>query len=180
MSLPKPAMLNILRQPNFAVHTYRCLQILIGRANDFLRDFMFHFVNHLIYLLVAGNFAVLTIHDRMPELILYGGAICDIFATCFFLLGCQKLGELHGLSRKFTISWSRSATLVGSNKKLMKKYISSCRPNAYALGSVGYFQKLTGLRTVGKIIYYTCKLLILMKKKWMNGKCTLIVTLSNF
>jgi hypothetical protein len=51
-----------------------------------------------------------------------------------------------------------------NDRKLMEKYMNSCRPLQIKLGNFGYYQKQQTVQMIGKIVVYTAKILISSKR----------------
>jgi hypothetical protein len=88
-------------------------------------------------------------------------------SAAYLVISYIKLGELNQNAKLFVNSWRQGgkAGIVAPNeRKLMKKYIRSCRLLGIELGSFGHYQKPTSIRIVGKLVIYTVKFLMMASK----------------
>jgi hypothetical protein len=76
----------------------------------------------------------------------------------------SKLSEVYELSTSFNYSWRqrRGGMKVEDGQRLLK-YLNSSRPMRIDLGAYDYFKPSTSIRSVGKIIFYTGRLLLVTK-----------------
>jgi hypothetical protein len=118
-------------------------------------------------LTVAANTTLLLYFDKLP------GPIAVIFATAvglfgvvFLFLANLKLGGVHGSSKKFINSWKQSKSIgimPPEDRKFMLKYIRSCRLNCFRT-NFEYFQKLHSIRVLAKIVYFTTKSFLILRR----------------
>jgi hypothetical protein len=125
------------------------------------------FINDLcITIAVTSNFAMIRFHDHLPLEIVAAVILMSNLASGFLLVTYIKFGEVNELSKRLLNSWKRSSGTISipSKKKLMKKYIKSCSLLKLELGSFGHYKRPTSIRIAGKLVIYTVKFTMMMKK----------------
>jgi hypothetical protein len=125
------------------------------------------FVNDLcIAIAVTSNFAMIRFHDKLPLEIVAVDILMSSLASGFLLVTYIKFGEANELSKGLLNSWKRSSSTISipSEKELMKKYIKSCSLLKLELGSFCHYKRPTSIRIAGKLVIYTVKFTMMMKK----------------
>jgi hypothetical protein len=125
------------------------------------------FINDLcITIAVTSNFALIRFHDHLPLEIVAVDTLLSSLASGFLLVTYIKFGEVNELAKGLLNSWKRSSGNISmpSEKKLMKKYVKSCSLLKLELGSFGHYKRPTSIRIVGKLVIYTVKFTMMMKK----------------
>ena len=156
-----------IRQPGHAVHAYKCFQILINDLNDVIRDYFMMFVNDLsITLAVICNFMLIRFHDKLNSEVILISIVFSIITTAFLFISYIQFGEINEMSKSFVNSWKRNNRHIECvrERKLMKKYIKACPLLKVELGSFTWYKKPTSIRIIGKLVTYTVKFTMLMKK----------------
>jgi hypothetical protein len=86
-----------------------------------------------------------------------------VICTVYLVLSHSKLGESCDASRRFITSWKGKGDLAELDRVILGKYLRSCRPLRYNIGSFDFYQKSGTTRVVGKIVFFTTKLLIMYR-----------------
>jgi hypothetical protein len=155
-----------LRRPAAALHTYRCLKVLEISANAIVRDTFFTVINNsTVALMVLCNFCLVRFSNRSPAVVL--GVLISIssFGTVGIVLLHIILGSFNDASIGFINSWKRKRDIRYSERKFLLRLMRSCRPLRLEIGYFGHFKKSTSFLIVGKLVFYTTKLLMLTKTK---------------
>jgi len=78
-----------------------------------------------------------------------------------------EFGEVNKMATKMVNGWRKNRKNVFLNpldRRLAGKYFKSFRPLRIHYGSFGIFDKPSTIRIIGKLVVYTVKFLMLMKK----------------
>jgi hypothetical protein len=156
-----------LRRPAAALHTYRCLKVLEVSANANIRETAFFTVlnNSILALSVLCNFCLVRFSHTNPPIVVSILISLSIFGTAAIILLHIVLGRFNDVSIEFINSWKRRRDIRYSERKVLLRLMRSCRSLRLEIGSFGYFKKNTTFLVVGKLVFYTTKLLVLTKTK---------------
>lgn len=142
----------------------RCLQIMTTSANLIMRDWILTIItNMLMTYTVFCVVGTIKVHHIVPFLPLTALLLDALVGAGALILLYMELGEYHEASKKFLGSWKRCTKTVGKDRKILGKYLRSCRILRFEMGSMGYFQKASSKRIIAKIIFYVNKVLMLTK-----------------
>ena len=76
-----------------------------------------------------------------------------------------KLGDLYEASNSFIGSWRGiQSNALPMDRRLMMKYLASCRPMRIELGNYNYLRKSTSIIVSSKTIIYTSKMLLMINQ----------------
>ena len=156
-----------LREPAHALHMYRCIQLIVRLSNELLARLHIHLVHTIaIVVAVASNVLMIRHHVRISLFFVF----CFELAVSISFLSYMHimLGQVSKASVGFIGSWRRNPSVgtgeqKATERRLLLKYIRSCQPLRFEIGSYGSFQRLGALRNLGRIIGYTVKALVTMK-----------------
>jgi hypothetical protein len=155
-----------LRRPAAALHTYRCLKILEILVNSVTRDTFFTVINNsLSALIVLCIFCLIRFGNANPAIVLGVHILFSTFGTVAIVLLYIVLGRYNDVSTGFINSWKRKRDVVYAERKVLLRLMRSCRTLRLEIGIFGHFKKKTSFLIIGKLVFYTTKLLMLTKKK---------------
>ena len=152
---------DLLRRPSNAMHTYRCLQVLELSVNCLIRTYFFFVVNNsVVTIVVVSIFTLVRLskHESIVSISIL--SILSVFCTVYLIIVHIIFGQFNEVSKVFVGSWKRNTSLNYYDRKAVLKYIRSCRLLRIEIGTFGHFKKATCLHIVGKLIFYTVKLLM--------------------
>jgi hypothetical protein len=153
-----------LREPQNVLHSYRCLQVLDAELNSLTRHYFF-LVNHIVIILaVLCCSSVVRYHGQSSELVSLILPLIAAFASAYFLASYIKLGKYNEASRVLVCSWKKNTTLSPTDQKFMIKYMNSCRLLRTDYSEFGYFKKSGSIGIIGKLVFYTTKVLMMTKR----------------
>jgi len=112
---------------------------------------------------VTSSFIILRYHVTLSPTALLGVFTMGVISTAYLVLGQIKFGEVYSSSRKFRETWIRNHDIPRHDRILLRKYLKGCRPLRYKTASFGFHQKSNLMRVIGRIVFYTTKLLILTR-----------------
>ena len=159
------------RTPHAFLRVYMPLEILLINMNQITRPYLLMFINSVMTTLsVSGQVVLIQFHDRIePENVAY--AVClSAVATAYLILTYFKLGDLHKQSKKALALWKRKARLNESGShsaeenQLILLRIPSLGLLQLQFGDFGNYKKENCLRIFGKLIFYTSKGIMVLKK----------------
>jgi len=152
-----------MRKPGEVVLIYRSFQVLLHDFNAIARSFLQTFLNNgCPILVVVLAFAGIKFYRALVAAQLCILVVGTIGTSTFLILSYLKLGGINDKSKKVLGTWKRWQG--GQDRKLMLMYIRASAELKVELNSFGFYQKQNTIRIVGKLIYYTGKLLVMAKK----------------
>ena len=155
-----------IREPKNVILIYRNLQLLFWDFNNICRQYLLMFVNNVtVSFVVWCNFVLIKLHDRATIEVLGTAVVVSATSAGFLIITYMVLGDINQKSIVLISSWKlgrETKKLSPADKKLMKKYIKSCRFLGVELGSFGCYKKPTSIRIIGKLVTYTVKFLMMM------------------
>jgi hypothetical protein len=115
---------------------------------------------------VSGQIAVILLHKKLELESLGGTSIVSFCSTAYLMITYFKLAQINEYSIKCIGSWKRNPgkQLSIYDKKLLSKYIVSLQPCRIELGEYGHYRKQGSLLIIGKLVYYTTKGIMLLRK----------------
>ena len=158
------------RTPRTFLRIYMPLEILLINWNQITRPYLLMFINSLMTILsVSGQIALIQFHDRLePENMAYAFSL-SLAATAYLILTYFKLGDLNKQSKKAVAVWKRKARINDSllhskQNQLILRHMQSLGLLQIQLGDFGHYKREYSLRIIGKLIFYTSKGIMVLKK----------------
>lgn len=142
---------------------YKCLQVLNISVNELIRDLVLIVNTVCMSLAMACNFILIRFHKELPIVAIPTLVTFIILSPMILLLVQSKLAQCFELSKGFHSSWNRSLVLSSLDRRMLLKYVKSCRFMRYNTGPFGFYQKSGTTRLIHKIIFYTAKVLVMTK-----------------
>jgi len=160
-----------LRNPANVIHTLRCLHILNEEFNFLLEPLVCINCNIILCVCIICNFILVQFQGRYTDspnqnqfIAILPMLVFAVYCTAFLYLAYSNIGKINSTSRAILEEWQRSTILLEEDRRIMKKYIMSCRPLGMDLGAFGLCHKTTAIRTVLKVMVYTSRLIMLTKR----------------
>ena len=145
--------------------TYRCLQVFELSWNNIFRDYFILVIHNVgILLIVFSNYSLIRFKENEPNLIILALLIISLYCTTYIILANITFGRYNEVSKGFIGSWRRKIDMSYYDRRAALKYIKSCRLLKIESGSFGYFKIAATPNAIGKLIFYTVKLLMLTKE----------------
>jgi hypothetical protein len=158
-----------LREPAAFMQTYRSLRLLTTEMNSITSDYLLVSVGNIaITVAVISNVLLIRHHDTMTPDTLLIFFFASFVANIYMLASYIRLGELNQTSKTLISSRTRAVCLSMRKErdKIFLKFLRSC--NQYLriyMSYFGYYRKPTSIRIIGKIVFYTVRVLILTNKR---------------
>ncbi len=131
----------MLRTPANLLLFHKSLGVLTNQFNLIGRNFLLVTVNNLIlFIIVICNVAFILFHNSLAIEAVVILATGSLLGTTSLVIIYIKFGEINTGSRKYLVSWRKTLKDMNANdRKLMEKYMNSCRPLQIKLGNFGYY-----------------------------------------
>jgi len=139
----------------------------MNSLNGVLRNYVILLVNNMMTIIsVTSLVAYITFRSKLIWVLRLGSLTIAIGTTTYLIITYHKLGQIHDTSIKCISSWKRYGGGLGSSfdRVLVKKYVKSLRSCRLELGDFGYYRKSNSSRIISKLIFYTTKGIIIIKK----------------
>lgn len=152
-----------LKNPSQILHLLRCLQILNNSCCNLVQDVLYFSENNALIAIVMQAFVLIRFHKYIvfPMRLSFGLGLC----TCTAYLICTY--EVSGSYYESSLALIKSLNNFDGNeqdRKLLKVYCKAFQPLKLKIGPFGYFNKRRKIAIIGKIVYYTAKLLMVTRR----------------
>jgi len=145
---------------------YKSCQLLLNNFNIIFQSFLQTFLNNgATIIAVILTFALVKFNSTMSIVELCVLLMGVFGTTVFLILTYTKFGDVNDQSKKILGSWKRwNGWESPYDRNLMLKYMRASTQLKVELNSFGFYKKQNTVRIVGRLIYYTAKLLVMTKK----------------
>jgi len=152
-----------------AISCYRQLELNLILYNGVTRKYL-HVVmaNSLTFVCTSSLTLYLGYHQQLDLQTLLSTSFLMVIAMLCLVLMYYKYGEFNHSSQKFIGKLRRNINLTQLSKEdrvLLMKYAKSLFPLRVYLGSFGYFKKPNSLQIITKVLAYSLKGRMILKKK---------------
>ena len=143
---------------------YRSLQILNQCLKFCFCGVMFPWMNFFFIIIpvITNTFTIQHNRDLTP-IALFSGIIISLSLIVGLLLIYPKAAAINTLSGAYLKSLFMNCGLKGS-EPVTKKHVKACFPLKIKYGTFGFIQKITTLKMIGLIFYWTMRALLLNRK----------------